>query len=526
MKNPFSRIPFLFFLIPLIAGILLQYYLKIEYSGIAFSLTGLMAMLFSYLIPEDRQFRWRWLFGAGVCLFLISVGIVSTTLRQQKSGFEYPDKVQVYTGIVADTPQEKGKTTAYRVYLPGEDKLIVCYFQRDTLNNSRLQPGDAFSFQGKIQPFQNIGDFDYRYYMYNQGFVGSAYISRHLWQTTGEVSLSLKYTALRCRQHIMDFYKSLGFNDTEYGILSALTLGYQDGLTDDVKQGFRTTGTVHVLSVSGLHVGIIYLMINFLLGFIRKGTRYYWLKPLLIIVLLWVYAFITGLPPSVIRASAMLTVFCASEIFGRKSFSLHALYIAGFFILLINPFSLFDIGFQLSFMSVLSILYLLPKVSGLLKVENKYLRNIWQMFVLSVVAQLATFPLCLYYFGTFPTYFFVTNLLIIPLVTLITYAVGGIGLAKLLSLIMPDLSAAFYCLPVKILQGLVGLMTNIIRFFENLPFALVNDAKISFPDMILIYTLITGVLVFFIYKKPKGLILGLLSILLFFIVRIYHNVSI
>jgi len=145
---------------------------------------------------------------------------------------------------------------------------------------------------------------------------------------------------------------------------------------------------------------------------------------------------------------------------------------------------------------------------------------------LSVVAQLATFPLCLYYFGTFPTYFFVTNLLIIPLVTSITYAVGGIGLAKLLSLIMPDLSAAFYCLPVKILQGLVGLVTSIIRFFENLPFALVNDAKISFPDMILIYTLITGVLVFFIYKKPKGLILGLLSILLFFIVRIYHNVSI
>ena len=525
MKNPFSKIPFLFFLIPLVAGILLQYYLKIEYSGIAFSLTGLMTMLFSYLIPEDKQFRWRWIFGLGVALFLISVGVVSTSLRQQYSEFTYSNKVEIYAGIVTDTPQEKKKTTAYRVYLPDEDKLIVCYFQRDALDNNRLQPGDIFSFQGKIQPFQNIGDFDYTRYMYNQGFVGSVYVSNGLWQTTGEISPSLKYTALRCRQYIMDFYKSLGFNDTEYSILSALTLGYQNDLTDDIKQGFRITGTVHVLSVSGLHVGIIYLMISFLLGFIRKSTKYYWLKPLLIIILLWIYAFITGLPPSVIRASAMLTVFCASEIFGRKSFSLHALYIAGFFILLISPFSLFDIGFQLSFMSVLAILYLLPKVSGLLKVENKYLRNIWQMFTLSIVAQLATFPLCLYYFGTFPTYFFAANLLIVPLVTLIIYTVGGIGLAKMLSMIMPDLTACFYYLPVKTLQFLVWLMTSIIRFFEGLPLALIDGIEISFTDMILIYTLITGLLIFLIYKKPKGLILGLFAVFLFFGVHIYHNFS-
>lgn len=252
MKNPFSKIPFLFFLIPLVAGILLQYYLKIEYSGIAFSLTGLIAMLFSYLIPEDKQFRWRWLFGLGVALFLISVGVVSTSLRQQYSEFTYSNKVEIYAGIVTDTPQEKKKTTAYRVYLPDEDKLIVCYFQRDALDNNRLQPGDIFSFQGKIQPFQNIGDFDYTRYMYNQGFVGSVYVSNGLWQTTGEISPSLKYTALRCRQYIMDFYKSLGFNDTEYSILSALTLGYQNDLTDDIKQGFRITGTVHVLSVSNI----------------------------------------------------------------------------------------------------------------------------------------------------------------------------------------------------------------------------------------------------------------------------------
>ncbi|MDH6309776.1 competence protein ComEC [Dysgonomonas sp. PFB1-18] len=526
MKNPLAKIPFLFLLIPLLAGIAIQYYLGIDYLSIAFFSIGVMAMLLSYLIAEKYQFRFRWLFGAGAALFLIGMGIISTAFCQQRSEFTFVDEVRAYRGVVTDTPQEKPSTTAYRVYLPDEDKQIVCYFQRDTICDKQLTPGDEFLFQAKIQPFRNMGkpdDFDYVRYMYNQGFAGSAYVTNISWKATGNVSSSLKYTALRCRQQIMDFYRSLGFNHTEYSILSALTLGYQNDLTDDIKQGFRTTGTVHVLSVSGLHVGIIYLMISFLLGFIRRGTKYYWLKPGLIILLLWVYAFITGLPPSVIRASAMLTVFCASELFGKKSFSVHALYIAAFFMLLVNPFSLFDIGFQLSFMSVLSILYLQPKASGLIKIENKYVRNLWQMFTLSLVAQLATFPICLYYFGTFPTYFFAANLLIVPLVSFITYAVGGIGVARLLSLLLPDFSHYFYYLPVKILQILVKLMTSVIRFFESLPFALIDDVKISLADMVLIFVVILSFLAFFIYKKTRGLVVGLSAVLILLLTGIYNN---
>lgn len=296
-------------------------------------------------------------------------------------------------------------------------------------------------------------------------------------------------------------------------------------MTDDIQQGFRTTGTVHVLSVSGLHVGIIYLMISFLLGFIRRGAKYYWLKPVFIILLLWVYAFVTGLPSPVVRASIMLSVFCFSEIFGKKSFSIHAMFISAFFMLLYNPFFLFEIGFQLSFISVLSILLLQPKASALLKIENKYLRNVWQMFTLSFVAQLATFPICLYYFGTFPTYFFVGNMFIVPLVSVITYAFGGIILAKLLSLILPDLSFYFYYLPVKILQMLVGMMTSIINFIEKLPFALIDNMKVSFLDLVLIFTIITGFLIFLYYKRPKALIVGMGTVFLFIGIHIYKNMQ-
>ncbi|NDV93319.1 ComEC family competence protein [Dysgonomonas sp. 521] len=528
MRNPLSKIPFLFLLIPLIAGILFQYYLKIEYLSIVFFLIGILVMLLSYFVPKDRQFSLRWLFGFGVIFAITGIGISATAYRQQLSEFAYPDDARIYKGIVTDSPQEKPKTTAYRVCLPKEDRQIVCYFQRDSLEASRLQPGDEFLFYGKIQPFRNMGnpdDFDYVRYMYNQNFVGSVYVPSDSYKVTGEVSSSFNCQALRCRQVILRFYKSLGFNDTEYAILSALTLGYQNDLTDDLKQGFRTTGTVHVLSVSGLHVGIIYMMIASLLGFVRRSAKYYWIKPLLTILLLWVYAFITGLPPSVVRASAMLSIFCASEIFGRKNFSIHALFIAAFFMLLVNPFSLFDIGFQLSFMSVLSILYLQPKASALVKVKNKYIRNVWQMFTLSLVAQLATFPICLYYFGTFPTYFFVANLVIVPLVSLIMYAVGAIALAKVLSLILPDLTFYLYYLPVKALQLLVYLMTSAIGILENLPHALVQGVKVSLADLLLIFVIITGLLMFLIHKRLKSFVITLSAILLLLGSHIYNNLK-
>lgn len=240
---------------------------------------------------------------------------------------------------------------------------------------------------------------------------------------------------------------------------------------------------------------------------------------------MWIYAYITGLPTSVVRASTMLSVFCIAEIIGKRSYSIHTLFITAFFMLLINPFSLFEIGFQLSFISVLAILLLHPRISKLIKTENKPLRYTWQLFTLSLVAQLATFPLCLYYFGTFPTYFFVTNILIVPLVSLITYAVGGIVLAKLISTALPTIGDYLFYLPVKALQVLVHLMTSIIRFFENLPFALVNNIKISYTELTLIFTIIITTVLFFIYKKSKPLILGLISILIFCAINIYKNIQ-
>lgn len=525
MNNPFSRTPFLFFLLALLAGIILQYNSNIHIWSIFFIPFGIIIMLLSFRLNRESSFKFRWLFGVGTVASFVGLGCVSLLLSEEKRDFNFMNDSIVYKAVILDIPQEKPKTFAYRLSLSDHDQQVMAYFQKDT-NCVFLNPGDEILFKGKIVPFENsdaVNAFDYAKYMYNQGFSGSVYIARGLWKETGNTERNLKIIALHYRQQILHFYKSLGFNKDEFAILSALTLGYQDVLSDDVKQSFRTTGTVHVLSVSGLHVGIIYVMISFILGFIRRNSKYYWLKPCIIIILLWIYSFLTGLPPSVIRASAMLTVFCLSELFNRKNNSINGLYIAAFFILLVSPFSLFDIGFQLSFVSVLFVLYLYPKLSRALPIKNKYIRSLWQLLALSFAAQLGTFPICLYYFGTFPTYFFISNLFIVPLVSLITYSFGGIILAKLLSLVIPIADYYIYYLPVNLLKILVDVMMSVLHFFERLPYALIDKMYISAIELIFIFGIIFGFLFFLMRKEPKGLMASSLMVVFLLSFNIYNN---
>lgn len=527
MRNPLAKTPFLFLLLPLIVGILLQYYFKFLFPALIFFLLGLLFIIASFITEYKKRFRFRWFFGAGVFLGCISVGIFSTKICADNYSFVFNDKPQIYKGVIVDIPQAKPRTVACKVDLPDYGKHVICYLQPDS-NVDVLKPGDVFLFESVIKPFKNMGDpddFNYVRYMNNLGYAGSAYIPSGSLMVTGDVYSSLKIKALRIRCGIIDFYKSLGFNETQYTILSALTLGYQDALPKVLKQSFRATGTAHVLSVSGLHVGIIYAIINFFLAFIKKSSPFYWLKPVIIIILLWGYTFITGLPPSVIRASLMFTVFCLSEIVGRKTFSLNGLYISAFFMLLVYPLWLFDVSFQLSMVSVLAILCLLPGTVRLLHVENRVLRHVWQLSALSIVAQLGSFPLCLYYFGTFPTYFFISNLLVVPLVSCITYAVIGIVAAKLLTFFIPGFGYYIFYVPVKVLQILVDTLTAIIHFFENLPLAVIRDVRISSLNLFLLMALIVAVLAFFIRRNNRFLITALILLLVMLILRLQHNLA-
>lgn len=524
--SPLSKTPFLFPLIALISGIILQYYgQNIIWSIITLFLGGVI-MLLSHQIKYENQFSYRWLFGVGIFFSFIAVGGFRTSLKQETLKYELSDSLRTYVGFVINTPQNKPRSIACKVYVEKEDVNIVCYLQKDSIK-SYPKVGDQIIFVGQLQSFKNRGnpnDFDYQKYMYNQGFVASVFLNSNSWQLTGDQSKSLFIKALKVRQHIMDSFANMGFSIDQQAILSALTLGYQDTLSDDLKQGFRTTGTVHVLSVSGLHVGIIYGLITFLLSFLSLPNRYRWIKVFLVIFFLWAYAFLTGLPPSVVRASVMLTAFCVAEIFNRRGNPLNNLFIAAFIMLLYNPFQFFDIGFQLSCLLVLSILALYPLLYEKFKTKNKILNFVLGMLGVSFSAQLATFPLCLYYFGTFPTYFFVTNIFIVVLVSPIIY---GVVLLAFLSELVTffHLSEIWLWLPIRFLKLGVEIMTQFISFFENLPHALIDKVKISFIGLVLIYFLILSLLMALKNTNSKILILSLCLFIVILTINIIDEIN-
>ena len=520
MYSPIAQTPFLLVLLPLIVGIVLQYFgSDIRWSIVA-ALLGSAIVLLSFGTKWAKQFSQRWLFTVGAVLLFVAVGGMATYTKQQSLDYTLSDSIQTYVGYVTDTPQEKPNSVAHKIYIPKEDINVVCYLQKDSLRTP-LPVGTEIAFQVQLQTFRNAGnpnEFDYERYMYNQGFVASAYLSNYSWMETGETNTSLKIVALQVREQVMQFYESLGFEGDNLAVLSALTLGYQDTLSDDLIQGFRTTGIVHILSVSGLHVMIIFSIINFLLSFIAPTSRFYRWRFLIIIVLLWVYAFVTGLPASVVRASGMLSVFCLARLFSNRKYSgLNGLYIAAFFMLLYNPFWLFDVGFQLSFVSVLSILVLYNRMANLIVYRNKFVRYVWQMFCLTFVAQLATFPLCLYYFGTFPTYFFIGNLFIVPLVSLIMYGVGAISIAYLVALLLPSYVSEIYYLPVSWVDVWIEVMNGGVKLLEQLPFALVENIEMSFIQLVLVFSIIIAFLFTGIRNSSKALIGSLsLSLILVF----------
>ncbi|MFR9165898.1 MAG: ComEC/Rec2 family competence protein [Dysgonomonas sp.] len=516
MSEKLATYPFFRLLLPLVAGILLVYYISVPYWLLYLLLiSGVIAFSIPYFLSPRSKYRFRWFFGLGVYILLFSIGSIFTDFRKTQSSYDFADEQLSYKGTIVNIPQQKEKSIACEVELDNLGKKVVCYFQKG-VRSKKLRIGDEIMFFGKIHKFKYFGDpdeFDYPRYMYNKGFSGSIYLFSDDWEASGKKTSSLSIVALQIRQKILDFYKSLNIDETQYSILSALTLGYQTDLSDDLKQSFRATGTAHVLAVSGMHVGIIYGVLLSFFGLFYKKVRNVRYVQLIVIVFLWLYAFLTGLSPSVVRASLMLSVFCISNILHRRGLTYNNICIAAFFMLLYNPFNLFDLGFQLSFIAVLSICFCQPVFSNLVNIDNKYLRQIWQLFTLSIAAQLGTFPVCLYYFGTFPTYFFITNLLVVPLVSLIVYLAIALSVFHLLSLPFPAVIAnTVDSVFLSILKFVITVMVDIIHFFENLPYAVISNIKISMASVVLLFVVIFSFSLFFFYKKRKMLLVGLTSV--------------
>jgi len=461
-----------------------------------------------------------------------SLGYLNSILfdgRNEENHLVHYSDVSAYKVVVADNGQEKpathrflGRVLAVRdsgVWKPSNGRVYLYLSKGMTLPGY----GDVLLMSGaprKLYPPQNPGEFDYKRFLafkniYHQHFIRKGF--KKIASDQGNPVIALSY---RLRDWAQDQFTHYIPGERERSIALALVLGIKDGLDNEIMNAYAASGAMHVLAVSGLHLGIIYLLISFLLHGLQNDKYGRWILALVSLTVLWGYAMMTGFTPSVLRAATMFSFLSIAKTSRRKTNIYNTLAASALLLLVVQPWLIMSVGFQLSYMAVLGIVFLQPKIYNLLSTESWFLDKVWSITAVSIAAQLATFPLGLYYFHQFPSLFFITNLVVIPGAFLIL--VGGLSL--LLFSIIPVIAGAIGYM----LKGVVSVVNFIVLGIEKIPYSHVTDLYIT-PEQqwyIIGFTLFLSL--FLVYKRfPLFSLFGFFAALFLMSagMRTYHNLS-
>lgn len=510
--------------IALASGILLGSVLPVSKAYLIFpSLIALVT--FVLIINKIYTYQLQVIFGLAVNLIFLVLGISIYHTYNKKPVFH---KNGYFEATLLELPQVKSNSFESVAVInsfirndtlfPTHEQVII-YFSKDN-EISNLQVGNILLFRTNPELIKNFGnpyEFDYRKYLEQKKIYRQVYLDNRSWIKTKYTRNSLPILAEKTRQKLLKIYQKLPIDKKELEILSALTLGYKRDLDPETKHVFSSAGAMHVLAVSGLHVGIIFWIIIFLLGNIRKRRAGRIIFTVFSVTSLWIYAFITGLSPSVMRAAAMFSIFIFSEIFRRKSNIYNSLAASAFFILLFNPNNLFEAGFQLSYSAVFGIVYLQPIMSSFINLKNKVLIFFMNLLIVSIAAQIATTPFTIYYFGQFPSYFWLTNIIIIPAVMILI----PLGIFLLCISGLPLLANVAAIIINTIIKFIYLVLTQI----EHLPFSVLH-LTISKAQQLIIISITLMIFILLKSKKTQHLHLAFLGTLILIVSFIYQNISI
>ncbi len=387
----------------------------------------------------------------------------------------------------------------------------------DSQNQIKLDYGDELLIAAKylpVEPAYNPAEFNFKSWLaakniYHQTFINQNQIIK-LNQIKGNPIL--KY-AIEVRKKQIAIYRKLIINDEAFAVASTLVLGYRTDLNKDTLLAYSKTGTIHALSVSGMHVGIIYVLLNLALFFLDNKKLLRLVKLSLIFSLIWYYALLTGFSPSVLRAAIMLSIFIVAKFFNRSSNNYNILAFTAFCLLFYNPFLIWHVGFQLSFLAVFGLIYLLPKIYKWLYLKNRMLDKLWSTIALCLAAQIATFPLSIYYFHQFPLYFIFANIFILIPIIFLMY----LGITILVFKV-------YFLAPI--FEWIINFTNNGLKWIANLPFSGINAIYINQWQLILLsLTLILFINALVNYNK-KLLITAILSIFVFQSYTTFHKYQI
>lgn len=523
-----KEISFVRLIIPFCLGIVGYVFLPVK-PGIAvaaaiFFACFLLLFLYQNIHAVQRSYPFRWMGGIFIFAVFILAGYVLTFVKTEINSSRHfsrfvrsDSKVLLQISEPLVERAKSFKTTARAIMVVNSDSAanvmgtVLVYLKKDSVA-ARLKYGDRIWVKGRFAPLPppvNPGEFNY------SRFMGFKQVYRQIFLSAGDWFLAqqkggcrLYALLLDLRHLLLNILREHIDDEDSYAVGSSLILGMREKLDDELIKAYSSSGAMHVLAVSGLHVAILYTVFNTLLFFLDRNSKSKAAKSFINVTLIWVYAVLTGLSASVLRAAVMFTFVAMGNNLKRHANIYNNLACSAFFLLLINPYFLMEVGFQLSYLAVLGIVMLQPRLYALLYFRNWMLDKIWMITAVSIAAQVATFPLGLLYYYQFPVYFLISNLFVIPASTLILYL--GVALFVLCWIPVAGAIAGF------LLDKTIWLMNQVVFHIESLPFALLQGISISVPESWFIYAIVSGLVVFFYYNRNSFLItsLGALTLLI------------
>lgn len=522
--TPFERIPLLRVFIPFIAGVFAAPLATHSPLWLWAALIATVAYVLSHLLlPKQsalKQYQLRWLPG----MFLsVAFALSALVLVHNSNTLERPTHFSnlVSTGhtvfMEVSEPPALRPSSVKAVFEVKAVKLgftwyktsgkVMQYFEKDSASTG-LCYGQRTIQKADFKPVTkpaNPHEFDYQKYLANNGIYHRSFVRSGDWfATDGVYGNPLLQMAGRARSFLLSRLEHLSNDTISYGLISALLLGMSDNLDADTLKSFSAAGAIHVLCVSGLHVGIFYLMFSTLLGFLDRKRWGRLLKMLLLLGAIWAYAMITGLAPSVMRASTMFSVMIIARYINRNTCIYNTMLFSAMLLIVFDTGIVSKPGFWLSYLAVAGIVYMYPKFYNALKIKNKWLEKLWSLACVSLAAQLATSPLSVYYFGMFPNYFLISNIIVVPLATIIVY----MGSALLALSYLPYVSEILF----TVLGWLLNSLYFVVYGIGNLP-ASISSFYISLPQMLLLYVFLGLLSLYFEVRKTVYLKLALLGLI-------------
>ncbi|WP_291719976.1 ComEC/Rec2 family competence protein [Bernardetia sp.] len=510
---------------------------SIAYLGLHFLLTG----------NQKTRFSWLQLFTLlGVFIGFGMTLVTNISPKERPLHIKNNSKTTLaYQGKIVSEIQEREKSYKFEFEVEkirtentwqlAEGKVLVYLKKNEFLNDTSFinRADKIYNFDDELQikgspietnPPENPSSFDYQkylkyHYIWHQDFINSydVVLENNFENQSLENPIKIfRKKAIEFRIYCDSVLKETMPGEQSYGVASALFLGIRDGIDNDVKKAYQSAGATHVLAVSGLHVGILSWIMAFIFRFLKNHRRLKYVYLGIILSVLFGYAFLTGLSPSVLRASVMFGIIQIATTFSKRTNVYNNLAFSAFLLLTFNPYMLFEVGFQLSYLAVIGIVLIQPRMAKYYTPPNKFVKYFWELFTVSIAAQISTFPICVYYFHQFPTYFWLSGFVVIPA------AVGilGLAIATVCCSVFPAIISSYLGIALSFLIYGVNFL---IFWIEKLPLSVIENIRLSFAESMLIYAIMIGLLCFITLPRRVFFYPTVLLCIVFSALNLYLN---